>query len=86
MKIPHNQILTLEQAAQTEVGKLLIEKGLIQKYGKVIMFCVYFLLEWGKDPDDQEFDPYVDLLPKDVSQFPAMFTEKELLYLEGSGL
>ena len=37
-----------------------------------------------KNPSLREFAPMLELLPKNCREFPALFNEDELSYLEGS--
>jgi len=37
-----------------------------------------------KKPIEQEFKPFLDLFPKACTDFPILFNNEELDYLEGS--
>ena len=43
------------------------------------------LMEEVRNPDSK-WKPYLDILPKDVSNFPLMYTQEEEKYLKGSYL
>ena len=33
---------------------------------------------------DEKFKPYIEALPKNINDFPIMFTDNELKYLKGT--
>ena len=81
MTIPKECLISLETALNTEMGK---EIGkFMHKELNSPKHCLLsaFLLENLKN---EKWKFYFDLLPKDFSNFPIFYTEKELEYLKGS--
>jgi histone-lysine N-methyltransferase SETD3 len=81
MTIPKECLISLETALNTEMGK---EIGkFMHKELNSPKHCLLsaFLLENLKS---EKWKFYFDLLPKDFSNFPIFYTEKELEYLKGS--
>lgn len=82
--VPLKQIITLEMAFKSPIGRQMYEKGLRTKLisPKHTFLGSYILQEWKKDK--QEFSEYLDILPKGLDDFPIFFKEDELAYLKGS--
>lgn len=82
--VPLNQIITLEMAYQTPIGRKMYEKNMRSKLisPKHTFLGSYILQERKKD--EQKFAEYLDILPKGLGDFPIFFTEEELAYLKGS--
>jgi histone-lysine N-methyltransferase SETD3 len=82
--VPLNQIITLEMAYQTPIGRKMYEKNLRSKLisPKHTFLGSYILQE--KKKDEQRFAEYLDILPKGLNDFPIFFTEDELEFLKGS--
>lgn len=59
-------------------------KNLTEDVAYTNFHCIY-LMHKARNLD-QDFGTYVDILPKDVSEFPECFTQKELDMLKGSQL
>jgi len=57
------------------------EKSLLHKPAHC--FLAVMILEEMGDPESQ-WQPYFDLLPKDVSEYPILFDDAQLKMLEGS--
>ena len=47
-------------------------------------FLSTFLLQERAKGDESKWKPYIDIIPKDYSNFPVCFDENELKLLEGS--
>jgi histone-lysine N-methyltransferase SETD3 len=75
--IPKEQIISLEMAFASPVGKKMFEKGLRQKLisPKHSFLCTYIMQERRKP--DSEWNIYIDILPKCYSNFPIFFTDEE---------
>lgn len=71
-------------AFRSPIGKLMYEKGLRQRLisPKHSFLGTYLLQEWKKDVIP--FDEYLDILPKNVSDFPIFFSEEDKKFLKGS--
>ena len=46
--------------------------------------AAYIMQERRKPPEEQEFGPMLDVLPKNVRDFPIQFNDEEMKELEGS--
>jgi histone-lysine N-methyltransferase SETD3 len=75
--IPKEQIISLEMAFASPVGKKMFEKGLRQRLisPKHSFLCTYIMQERRKP--DSEWNIYIDILPKCYSNFPIFFTDEE---------
>lgn len=82
--VPKEQIITLEMAFASPVGKKMYEKGLRQRLisPKHSFLCTFIMQERRKP--DTEWKYYIDILPKSYTNFPIFFTPEEKKYLEGS--
>lgn len=82
--IPKEQIITLEMAFASPVGKKMFEKNLRQRLisPKHSFLCTYIMQERRK-PDSQ-WNIYIDILPKSYTNFPIFFTDEEKQWLKGS--
>ncbi len=81
--IPFQNLISLEIALETPIGKeigkfIYIENELASPKHSLLSS---FLLSQENNP---KWKFYFDLLPKDFSNFPIFYTEKELEYLKGS--
>lgn len=84
MYIPLKCLITDAMARQTKTGQLLIsiEKRLsAPNHNQIIVFMLEDMLN-----EKSFFKPYYDILPKDVTNFPVFWTEKEKAFLKGSTL
>jgi len=84
MYVPLKCLITDQMARQTKTGQLLIsiEKRLsAPNHNQIIVFMLEDMMK-----KDSFFKPYYDILPKDVTNFPVFWTDKEVGYLKGSTL
>jgi histone-lysine N-methyltransferase SETD3 len=84
MYVPLRCLITDQVARRTPTGQKLlgIEKRLsAPNHNQIIVF----MLEDMRN-EKSFFKPYYDILPKDVTNFPVFWTEKEVRYLQGSNL
>ena len=66
-------------------------KGIDKTAGQLTFFAA-FIMEFKNNGYVQlanqivstKFKPFIDLLPKSLSNFPVFYTEEELAYLDGS--
>jgi histone-lysine N-methyltransferase SETD3 len=81
MTIPKECLISLELAMETNVGKE-IGKFMYSELNspKHCLLSAFLLTE----EKSEKWKFYFDLLPKDFSNFPIFYTEKELEYLKGS--
>lgn len=79
--VPKEQIITLEMAISSPVGKKMYEKGLRQRLiSPKHSFLSTFIMQERRKPAS-EWDPYIDILPKNFTNFPIFFTEEEQQWL-----
>ena len=64
----------------------MVKAGLRDKliHSDKCFMAVYLLEERAKPVKDQWAGPYIDMLPKDFSNFPIFFNEEDLKYLKGT--
>ncbi len=81
MTIPKECLISLELAMETNIGKE-IGKFMYSELNspKHCLLSAFLLTE----EKSEKWKFYFDLLPKDFSNFPIFYTEKELEYLKGS--
>ena len=81
MTIPKECLISLELAMETNVGKE-IGKFMYSELNspKHCLLSAFLLTE----EKSEKWKFYFDLLPKDFSNFPIFYTDKELEYLKGS--
>ena len=82
--LPLSQMITMEMAAHSPLGKLMHEKGLIPKLkqSKTTYLATYLLQE--RNNKDSPYAEYFDTLPKSFGEFPVFFSEDEKAWLKGS--
>jgi len=81
MTIPKACLISLETALETSYGKKIGEFMYNELNSPKHCLLSSFLLYEEKNP---KYKYYFDLLPKDYSNFPIFYTNKELEYLKGS--
>lgn len=82
--VPKEQIITLEMAIHSPIGKKMYEKGLRQRLiSPKHSFLSTFIMQERRKPVS-EWHIYIDILPKNFSNFPIFFTEEEKNWLKGS--
>ena len=82
--IPKEQIITLEMAMESPVGKKMYEKGLRNRLiSPKHSFLSTYIMQERRKPDTI-WEPYIDILPKNYSNFPIFFTDEEKQFLKGS--
>jgi len=71
-------------AMTSPVGKKMYEKGLRQRLisPKHSFLSTYIMQE--KRKPESPWQIYIDILPKNFSNFPIFFTEEERVWLKGS--
>lgn len=82
--VPKHQIITLEMAISSPIGKKMYEKGLRQRLiSPKHSFLSTFIMQERRKPDSMWLT-YIDILPKSYSNFPIFFTDDEKTWLKGS--
>ena len=81
MTIPKDCLISLETAFETSYGKKIGEFMYNELNSPKHCLLTSFLLYEEKNP---KYKYYFDLLPRDYSNFPIFYTNKELDYLKGS--
>jgi hypothetical protein len=82
--VPHDQLITLELAFSTPIGKKmnkLIDRLLSPKHS---FLGAYLLQEKKKPLKDRYFHPFLEILPQECTDFPIFFDKETLSYLKGS--
>jgi len=82
--VPKAQIITLEMAYASPVGKKMYEKGLRQRLisPKHSFLSTFIMQERRKE--HTVWNAYIDILPKAFGNFPIFFTPEEKEWLRGS--
>jgi hypothetical protein len=83
---PYDLLLNFEVASDTPIGKKLLEKNFKDILGANIFYCTFILQEMRKKPEDRKFKEYLDTLPLGCRDYPLVFTDKELLELNGCSI
>jgi len=92
MFIPHNLVITPDIISNSNIGRSIIEKREIWGEGLVTYFGLTAFIMMVKKkivstPNKRvQFSEYIDLLPLSSREFPVLFNNKELEYLNGSHL
>lgn len=82
--VPKEQIITLEMAFASPVGKKMYEKGLRNRLiSPKHSFLSCYIMQERRKPDSFWW-PYMDVLPKNFSNFPIFFEDEDKKWLEGS--
>jgi histone-lysine N-methyltransferase SETD3 len=75
--VPKEQIITLEMAFASPIGKLMFEKGHRNRLiSPKHSFLSCFIMQERRKPESP-FQYYIDILPKNFTNFPIFFTEDE---------
>ena len=80
--VPKGQIITLEMAKETPIGSKM-EKAHLHLLSPKHSFLSSYVLQERRNPETK-WEPYFDILPKNVTNFPIFFTPEEKKWLEGS--
>jgi len=80
--IPRNLIITLEMAKKAPIGSKM-EKANVQLLSPKHSYLSSYVLQ-EKRKKDSKWEPYLDMLPKEMRSFPIFFTPEEKKWLEGS--
>jgi protein-histidine N-methyltransferase len=79
--VPKDQIITLEMAMESPIGKKMYEKGLRNRLiSPKHSFLSTYIMQERRKPDTI-WEPYIDILPKSYSNFPIFFTDEEKQWL-----
>jgi len=82
--VPKKELITLEMAIDTPIGRKMFEKGHRQRLisPKHSFLAAYLMQE--KRKENSYFQKYIDILPKEYNNFPIFYTEEERKWLIGS--
>ena len=61
----------------------MLSKGMSKQDEKSYL-AAYILFESLKKKEEREFGAYIDMLTTSCNEFPVMYTDEELSYLNGS--
>ena len=91
--VPHDQIITIDDACETPCGAIMKEAGYLDdedtfNFQLMNFMAVYVLTEIYKIRADPEyvskFQRWLNIIPEDVLDFPVMYDEDMIAELEGS--
>ncbi|MDR3737336.1 MAG: SET domain-containing protein [Acidobacteriaceae bacterium] len=82
LMVPRERIITLEMAKASPIGMKMEKAGLDLLSPKHSFLSTYILQERRKP--DTKWAVYLDMLPKNTTNFPIFFTPEEKKWLEGS--
>ncbi len=83
--VPKDQIITLEMAMDSPIGKKMMHHGLRQSLlSPKHSFLTTFILQEEERGAESFFHPFIDVLPKSFENFPIFFDDEEKKELEGS--
>ncbi len=82
--IPQKLLITNQMGKETEMGKRLLSMGIQFNSPKHAYIIVFMIEEMKKG--NSFFQPYFDILPNDLSNFPVFWSKNELKMLKGSTL
>lgn len=82
--VPRKEIITLEMAIASPIGKLMYERNFRQRLisPKHSFLATYIMQERRKEKS--YFAEYIDILPKKFNNFPIFYSQEERAWLEGS--
>lgn len=83
--IPKDQIITLEMAFASPIGKKMMEHNLRSHLlSPKHSFLTTYILQQEEHGEASSFFPFIDILPKSFENFPIFYTAEEKEYLKGS--
>jgi protein-histidine N-methyltransferase len=82
--IPRKLLITHQMGRETKMGKRLVNKNVTFNSPKHAYIIVFMVEEMRKG--NSFFQPYFDILPDDLSNFPIFWNKKELDMLKGSAI
>ena len=82
LKIPKDMLISLELAKEESLGKKLTSFMYDLNSPKHCLLTSFLLKELHNE--DSKWKYYLDIIPKDYTNFPIFYTEDELKLLEGS--
>ena len=82
--VPKNLLITLDACLACPLAKKITELGLDQKLEMLEhnQMSAYILQEMNDE--NSYWKTYIDMLPKDMTEYPFLFSEEEKTWLEGS--
>lgn len=85
--VPKKLIVTLEMAVKSPIGIKMVDLELQDKLKEPThCFIAFYVLNERKINKDWNVNPYLAVWPDKFNNFPVMFTEEELTWLEGCSL
>ncbi len=85
ISLPTSLIISRALLDNTELGKLLNEKLILNDYLRGYYYPIIFIMENRINPKS-DYKPVMDVFPSDGSDNPALFSEEEKQWLIGSPL
>jgi histone-lysine N-methyltransferase SETD3 len=84
LTVPKDMLISIELAKSTELGKAIASFMYTDLSSPKHCLLSSFILQEQEKGDESKWKFYLDILPKDYSNFPIFFTDEELCLLEGS--
>jgi hypothetical protein len=82
LSIPLSLAITIDPIIESPLGQKIIASKILNQYWEPFIFSVILVLK--ERTKGGFFKPWVEILSKDASDYPAFFTEAEKSWLEGS--
>lgn len=87
LSVPLKLLITLEMAFESPIGKLMMEKKLRpQLLSPKHTFLGTYIMQEKRKPEASFYKEYLNILPKDITEFPVFFKDEEMSWLDGSWL
>lgn len=84
LSIPRRCLITVEMGQATPIGQAIIAADLDLDAPKHIFLMIYMLWDRKVHGESSFFDPYYQILPKNLRNMPIFWLREELEYLQGS--
>jgi histone-lysine N-methyltransferase SETD3 len=84
--VPKQEIITLEMAMESPIGALMAAKNMRHRLlSPKHSFLSCFIMQEKRKPHSY-FKEFIDILPKNFTNFPIFYTVEERAWLEGSAM
>ena len=86
LSIPRKCLITVEMGQVTPIGRAILAADLDLDAPKHIFLMIYMLWDRKVNGDLSFFNPYYQILPKQLRNMPIFWSKEELEYLQGSDM
>lgn len=84
--VPKKEIITLEMAMESPIGSLMAARNMRNRLlSPKHSFLSCFIMQEKRKPSSY-FKEFIDILPKNFTNFPIFYTVEERQWLEGSAM